>query len=408
MHSIRIEDQLEYAAELLMRGELVAVPTETVYGLAGNGTDAEVIEKIYETKNRPPLKPLSLMVPDIRFAEWFCAEITQAAYILARHFWPGPLTIVVEAKTELLPPALLAGGHTVGLRCPMQSQTMMLLHMLPFPLAAPSANLSGQKSAVTAQEVLDYFDGKIAAVVDGGPCMMGKESTLVDVSAVPFRILREGVITETEIADVLAAELTLIGITGGSGCGKTTALRVFQKEGALILDGDAIYHELLDEGGDLCRDLEAAFPEAFVAGKLDRRILGSRVFQNREDLAVLNRISHAYIRREIQTRLREFAMQGGQMAVIDAIDLFGDGTKGLSFAATIAVTAPEEDRVRRIVARDGITEEAAKARIAGQYQEEYFLEHCDIVVRNDEDEESFIRRIENMMEERKWKKRKAR
>ena len=407
MQTLRIENQPELAAELLQQGELVAIPTETVYGLAGNGLDADVIEKIYETKNRPPVKPLSLMVPDIRRAEEFCAGVPEAAYILARHFWPGPLTIVMEAKEGVLPPVLLAGGHTVGLRCPLQDQTMELLRILPFPLAVPSANLSGRKSALSAEEVLAYFDGKIAAVVDGGPCSVGKESTLIDISLVPYRILRAGALSETEIADALVSELTLVGITGGSGCGKTTALRVFEKEGALILDGDAIYHELLHAGGDLCRDLEKAFPEAFAGGKLDRRILGARVFQNKEDLATLNRISHTYIREEIRNRLRQFAMQGGKLAVIDAIDLFGEGTRGLDFAATIAVTAPEETRVRRIVARDGISEEAARARIAGQYQESYFLKHCDIVVSNEADEESFVRKIQDIMEERQWKKRKA-
>ena len=204
MNTKRISREIETAAVLLREGSLVAVPTETVYGLAGNGLDEKVIESIYEVKGRPAVKPISLMVPGPEAIEQLCTEVPEAARQLAERFWPGPLTLVLRAK-ESVPEILRAGGATVGLRCPRQEQTLRLLRELEFPLAVPSANPSGAESPKDAEQVLRYFDGKIAAVIDGGPCALGLESTVLDLSRTPYRILRQGSLPAEEIGSLRRA-----------------------------------------------------------------------------------------------------------------------------------------------------------------------------------------------------------
>ena len=396
MKTLRLTDDIDAAAEILRRGGLAAVPTETVYGLAGNGLDAEVIEKIYEVKGRPAVKPISLMVPGAEAMEGLCRDVPDAARALAERFWPGPLTLVLRAR-EHVPSILRAGGETVGLRCPRQDQTLRLLQALDFPLGVPSANPSGEKSPVTAEEVLSYFDGKIEAVIDGGTCDLGQESTVLDLSVRPFRILRQGSLPAEEIAEALEDSLTLIGITGPTGGGKTTVLQTLEERGALVLDADAIYHELLEKNPDLIRELDEAFPGAVRDGKLDRRVLRERVFRDAEALEHLNEITHRYVREEVRRRLRAFAMEGGTLAAEDAIALFESGAASRC-ALTIAVTAPEETRVRRIMARDGLSREEALLRIRAQHPESWFIERCDEVLVNDGDQEKLRSQMNHIIE----------
>ena len=163
--------------------------------------------------------------------------------VLAKRFWPGPLTIVLPARQEI-PKVVLAGGITVGLRCPDHPLTLELLRKCGLPLAAPSANPSGAPSPKTAAEVLGYFEGKIEAVIDGGACGIGLESTIIDLTHAPYRILRQGALPERDIAAALAENMHIIGLTGGTGTGKTTALNVLSEMGALCLACDEVYHEL--------------------------------------------------------------------------------------------------------------------------------------------------------------------
>lgn len=177
-------DDLEAAADCIRRGALVGVPTETVYGLAGNGLDVAAVSAIYEVKGRPEVKPLSLMVAGAEAMAQYCQEIPEAAYALANQFWPGPLTLILPSR-DCIPEIVRAGGATVGLRCPQHTMTLELIRRAGCPLAAPSANPSGAPSPKTAQQVLDYFDGSIAGVVDGGACALGLESTILDLSQTP-------------------------------------------------------------------------------------------------------------------------------------------------------------------------------------------------------------------------------
>ena len=375
------------AAEIIKKGGLVAVPTETVYGLAGNGLDEEAVKQIYEVKGRPQVKPLSLMVPGAEAMDRYCEDVPQGARLLAERFWPGPLTIVLKAK-DFIPSIVLAGGDTVGLRCPDHPMTLELLKKAGVPFAAPSANPSGEESPKTAQKVWDYFSGRIEGIIDGGECGIGRESTIISMAQKPYRILRQGALAEKEIASALTEGLTILGITGGTGCGKTTALRTLEELGALIIDCDAVYHGLLIENKEMLAEIDSAFPGVVTGGVLDRKALGAVVFSDAEALARLNGITHSYVGREIDRLLESWAMSGGRLAAIDAIELFG-GNLARRCKATFAVLADRDKRIERIMARDGITREYAALRVDAQKPDSYFEEKCDYILKNNSTEEEF-------------------
>ena len=195
------------AAELIRAGELVAIPTETVYGLGADGLNEEAVAKIFQVKGRPQDNPLILHVPEPEWMERFCHDIPNAAWILAERFWPGPLTLVLPAK-DTVPKRTTGGLNTVAIRCPASEVTRQIIRLAGVPVAAPSANLSGKPSTTTAEHVRHDHDGKIAAIVDGGHCSVGVESTIVDLTEQPPRLLRPGGITPEQLTQVLG-ELTI-------------------------------------------------------------------------------------------------------------------------------------------------------------------------------------------------------
>ena len=382
---------------IMRGGGLVAVPTETVYGLAGNGLDEKAVAEIYEVKGRPEVKPLSLMVHDAALMERYCENVPPQAYTLAKKFWPGPLTIVMKAK-PCVPEIVRAGGETVGLRCPDHPLTLELLEKSGVPFAAPSANPSGEPSPKNADSVLKYFDGKIDAVLDGGECGIGCESTLIDLSRTPYRILRQGALPADEIADAFVDSIKIIGITGGTGCGKTTALNELERRGALLIDCDAVYHRMLETDRPMLDEIEKYFPGAVIDGKLDRKALGAVVFTDEEALRDLNIITHRHINLEIRRILREHAMNGGTLAAIDAIELFSSGL-AKRCTATIGVIADREVRIDRIMRRDGISREYAMMRVNAQRPNEYFIQKCSHVLENNGSQEEFIEKCRKTFEE---------
>lgn len=382
---------------IMRGGGLVAVPTETVYGLAGNGLDEKAVAEIYEVKGRPEVKPLSLMVHDAASMERYCENVPPQAYTLAKKFWPGPLTIVMKAK-PCVPEIVRAGGETVGLRCPDHPLTLELLKKSGVPFAAPSANPSGEPSPKNADSVLKYFDGRIDAVLDGGECGIGCESTLIDLSRTPYRILRQGALPADEIADAFVDSMKIIGITGGTGCGKTTALNELERRGALLIDCDAVYHRMLETDRPMLDEIEKYFPGAVIDGKLDRKALGAVVFTDEEALRDLNIITHRNINLEIRRILREHAMNGGTLAAIDAIELFSSGL-AKRCTATIGVIADREVRIDRIMRRDGISREYAMMRVNAQRPNEYFIQKCSHVLENNGSQEEFIEKCRKTFEE---------
>ena len=189
-------------AELLRQGELVALPTETVYGIAAAARNGEAVKKIFVAKGRPQDNPLIIHVPSADWLERYCQNVPAAAYRLAEKFWPGPLTMILEDK-GVVSPATTGERDTLGVRCPNHPVTLAVIEKAGVALAAPSANPAGQPSPKTAQEVLDYFDGHMEGIIDGGPCALGVESTIVDLTGEEPVILREGAIPAQEILAVL-------------------------------------------------------------------------------------------------------------------------------------------------------------------------------------------------------------
>ncbi len=190
------------AAALIRSGELVAIPTETVYGLGADGLNPEAVKKIFSAKGRPQDNPLILHVADVEQIHDFCHSIPDAAYALAEAFWPGPLTMVLNAR-DTVPKCTTAGLPTVAVRCPDCAVTRQIIRLSGVPIAAPSANLSGKPSTTTAAHVLHDHDGKIPLIVDGGACRVGLESTIVDLTEERPRLLRPGGITPEQLIAVL-------------------------------------------------------------------------------------------------------------------------------------------------------------------------------------------------------------
>lgn len=192
----------DMALSLLKKGELVAVPTETVYGLAADAKNPEAVKKIFIAKNRPQNHPLIVHIASIsQLGEWAC-DISPQAIFLAEKFWPGPLTLLFK-KVNAVFPCVTGGLDTIAVRVPQNVFLLDLLTNLNSGLAAPSANLHKKISPTTAQHVLAGLSGKIAAVLDGGACSLGLESTIVDVTGLKPKILRPGPISKKMIEDLL-------------------------------------------------------------------------------------------------------------------------------------------------------------------------------------------------------------
>ena len=498
--------QIEAAASILRRGGLLAIPTETVYGLGADGLNEEAVKGIFEAKGRPQDNPLILHVPSADWLSRCCDDVPETAYRLAEAFWPGPLTMILKKK-PIVPLRTTGGLNTVGMRCPDHAVTRAIIEAALVPVAAPSANTSGRPSCTTADHVRADMDGKIDGVVDGGDCAVGVESTIIDLTVSPPRLLRPGGLplealrsvlgevaldkavtqplgageqprapgmkyrhyapkapgtgvagTSAESARWLRAHVPdgaglivfdecaplfpahtvraiggakdkaeqarrvfdalrafddtdvteiyaqcpdseglglaignrlkkaagfhtvdardgkfVVGLTGGTGGGKTGVLRALKERGAYIVDCDAFYYEQLRSDAALQGDLSAAFPGVLRDGELDRQKLGTLVFGDADALARLDQIVRKHLPRAIA---KAVAATEAEVVGVDAIKLFESGLAALC-DVTVAVTAPEEARVRRIMARDGISEDYARARVRAQHDAAYFRARCD-------------------------------
>ncbi|MGC8743513.1 MAG: L-threonylcarbamoyladenylate synthase [Verrucomicrobiia bacterium] len=194
---------VDEAVALLKAGDVVALPTETVYGLAANAFNPAAVEKIFKIKGRPSNNPLIVHISDIEMAKRCVREWNEAAQRLADNFWPGPLTIVLP-KSDSIPSVVTAGGDTVGVRFPAHTVIQRVIKHCGFPLAAPSANVSNRVSPTTAQHVFKQLGDRIKLIVDGGACNVGIESTVFDLTSKPPRVLRPGIIHEDSILAVLS------------------------------------------------------------------------------------------------------------------------------------------------------------------------------------------------------------
>lgn len=204
---------LEEAASILRDSGLVAIPTETVYGLAANALDAKAVRRIYEAKGRPSNNPLIVHVSSISQAREFVSNWPAMAQKLAEVFWPGPLTMVLE-HNGTLPKAVTTGGDSVALRLPAHPVARSLIQVANLPLAAPSANASGCISPTCATHVVKDLQGKVEMILDAGNCEVGIESTVVDVRTEQVKVLRPGIISSRMLEDVLGCKVLQDGQAG--------------------------------------------------------------------------------------------------------------------------------------------------------------------------------------------------
>jgi L-threonylcarbamoyladenylate synthase len=193
---------IQHAKRLLEQGELVAIPTETVYGLAANALEVTSVTKIFKAKNRPSFDPLIVHVADIEHAKDLALSMPGLALSLAEEFWPGPLTIVLP-KRNTIPDLVTAGLNTVGLRCPNHPLTQSLLKELRFPLAAPSANPFGYVSPTSPDHVNEQLGDRVAYILDGGNCIIGIESTIIGFDGNAPVLLRRGGLSQEVIEDAI-------------------------------------------------------------------------------------------------------------------------------------------------------------------------------------------------------------
>lgn len=497
------------AAAILRRGGLLGIPTETVYGLGADALNEDAVSRIFLAKGRPQDNPLIIHVPDASWLESYCRDVPPAAYQLAERFWPGPLTMILPRR-DIVPLQTTGGLETVGVRCPNHPVTLAIIEAAGVPIAAPSGNTSGRPSPTTAAHMIEDMDGKIDGIVDGGPCTVGVESTIIDLTVTPPRLLRPGglpleslrqvlgeVAVDKAVTGLLAAEERprapgmkyrhyaphapvtvvtgepersarriqgllsdtagvicfdeyaplfpghiihklgpaadksaqarhvfdalrtfdgtdvteifaqcpddgglglavanrlkkaagfhlidadrplIVGLTGGTGAGKTSALAALEDLGGTVLDCDAVYHQMLRTDPALREAITAAFGPVFCPdGSLDRQKLGTLVFSDHAALDRLNAIVYEYLPPELLRRA-----QGHTLVGLDAISLMESGL-GRLCACTVAVLAPAEDRVRRIMARDGISEDYARLRISAQQPDAFYRERCSHILEN--------------------------
>ena len=504
------ENEIKEAAQILCRGGLLGIPTETVYGLGANALDEEAVLHIFQAKGRPQDNPLILHVPDVTWLERYCREVPEAAYRLAERFWPGPLTMILPRR-DIVPLRTTGGLDTVGVRCPDHAVTREIIRQAGVPVAAPSGNTSGRPSPTNAADMLEDMDGKIDGIVDGGACRVGVESTIIDLTVTPPRLLRPGGLPLEELRSVLgevavdqavtqqvsdtvrprapgmkyrhyaphapvtvvtgrpersaayiqaavgagegvicfeeyrerfgahplqslgsaadaaqqarrvfdalrrfdSTEVThiyaqcpddtglglavsnrlkkaagfhivdadrladvIIGITGGTGSGKTSALRALEGLGGRIIDCDAVYHRELASNAALRRDITQAFGDVFDGARLDRQKLGNMVFSDPDALQRLNAIVNRHL---LPVILQEAA--GHLIVGLDAINLFDSGLAA-HCRETVAVLAPAEQRVQRIMRRDGISQKYARLRISAQPEDTYYEARCGHILYN--------------------------
>lgn len=206
METILLDGQnaqdIRRAGEILQKGGLVAIPTETVYGLAGNALCGETVKKIYQAKGRPSDNPLIVHINKTEQLASLVQEVPESARKLAEAFWPGPLTMILP-KSSLIPPETSGGLSTVAVRCPSHPVARAVIEAAGLPLAAPSANLSGRPSPTTFAHVQADLTGRVDALLDGGDCQVGVESTVITLAEETPRLLRPGGVTLAQLRRVL-------------------------------------------------------------------------------------------------------------------------------------------------------------------------------------------------------------
>jgi L-threonylcarbamoyladenylate synthase len=387
------ENDLKEAGEVLRRGGVAAIPTETVYGLAANASDPAAIARIYAIKGRPDSKPLPVLMAGEDDAARLC-RLTSAAREMMAKYWPGPLTLIMNAteegkKLHIQPPSAPGGGAgaqtpTIAGRCPDHPAALAVLRYSGVPLALTSANRSGEPPPSSPSQI-----GLIGlgGIVDGGPCAVGRPSAILDVTSDQPQLLRHSA--------------AVIGITGGSGAGKSAVMDRLEELGAAAIRADDVYHRLLKTDETLISELKEKFPKAFMQnGSFDRAAMRKLAFSDPEALTELNRITHPRVIKEVRREMAQTFLKNSDTPIaIEAIALIGSGLDILC-TVKIAVAAPYLERAERIASRDGLAGEEAMKRLRSQKDDDYYLSNCDAVIENNGSIENLNERVDEL-----WKSR---
>lgn len=213
------QEEIDFAVECLKQGKIVALPTETVYGLAASSANKTAVEKLYQIKNRPKDKPFTLAISNIEKAEELAGNLSPLAYKLMHRFWPGPLTLLLKAKD----------AGICGLRIPNNNITLEIIKKLGAAIVFPSANISGQAPALTAEDILKELEGKVDLIIDSGKAELGKPSTIIDLTGDLPKITREGAIKKEILENIFKAK-TILFVCSGNTCRSVMAKGLLKKE----------------------------------------------------------------------------------------------------------------------------------------------------------------------------------
>lgn len=299
------KESLAEAAKLLRAGEVVAFPTETVYGLGANALDETALQKIYEAKGRPSDNPLIVHIASREQLAQLVSAIPERAEKLMQAFWPGPLTLVFP-KSNMVPNIITASGETVAIRWPSHPVALDLIRLSGVPIAAPSANLSGKPSPTRAEHVLEDMDGRIPLILDGGQTDIGLESTVLDVSGEIAVLLRPGKITKEELEEILGEEVFTFKQTEGVARSPGMKYRHYAPNATVVLFSDLSEVTLANEQHTALLSLDT-LPSQSV--KVQKDFAGDR----------------QRFARELFSTLRELDEQGMERIYIERVELSGLG-----------------------------------------------------------------------------------
>lgn len=506
------EKDIQNAGKILNGGGLVAIPTETVYGLAANALNPVAVQNIFKAKGRPSDNPLIVHISEFDEIYPLVKFVPEIAKTLCEKFWAGPLTIILE-KSDLIPNETSGGLSTVAIRMPQSEIARGIIKASKCPLAAPSANISGKPSPTKFAHVYEDMNGKIEGIVKGEDCTVGVESTVLTLATNPPKILRPGAVSyedlrkfipnleihhavtehlendekadspgmkykhyspkaditishlsfneykqflennpeysalcfdgeENEInckavsygeiynsksqaqrlfsalheldekgfAKVLArapkkngvglavfnrliracgfkefkANVKIIGLTGTTGSGKSTVANSLKKLDYKVIDCDKISRDEETYKGECLQKLIKAFGSEIVEnGSLNRKKLAQKAFVSKEKTELLNSITLPVISRKIEKMIADYVNLGAVKIVLDAPTLFEANADRLC-THILAVTASKNLRIKRIIKRDNITEEMARARMNAQHSSDYYIERADFVINTDD------------------------